>query len=208
MNLTKKTILALGLIVTTGVGFAQNTTTGEAPVGVLGQSYSEVHFGASDITHITKDQYGLGVLANVPFTPYLDVNAGYDYAWLNGTGHVNSVNASAIVHTTFRGVKPFVGAGLGYDWQRWIGGGKDDLTTWGLTAGVEIPVSAVTITPRINFADDFRDSASSSQQTTYAVEANYWLNKSWGVFGSVGYTDVNRSSFDAWDYGVGARFKF
>jgi hypothetical protein len=207
MNLTKNTILALGLIVTTGVSFAQNTTTDTTPVGVLGQSYSEVHFGANDITHFTKDQYGLGVAANVPVTPYLDLNAGYDYAWIRGLGHVNSIAGAAIAHTTFRGVKPFFGGGLGYDWNR-PNGGKDNLTTWGVTAGVAIPVSVVTITPRINYADDFRGASRSSQQTTYAVETNYWVSKSWGVFGSVGYTDVNRSSFDAWDWTAGARFKF
>lgn len=206
MNLTKKTILALSALVLAGVSYGQTTATAE-PVGVLGQSYSEAHFGASDIQRYGKDQYGLGVALNQPITPYLDATAGYDYAWIRGAGHVNGVSAGATAYKLFNGVKPFVSAGIGYDWQRW-GNGKDDLFVWNAAVGVEIPASVVTITPRVVFSDDFRRPARSSQQTSYEVEANYWVSKKLAVFANVGYTDVNNSPFDAVTYNVGARFKF
>ena len=209
MNLTKKTILALGLVAA-GVSYAQTSqsaSTSTTPVGLLGQSYSEASIGVSDIKHFSKDQTTLGVAANVPVSPFLDLGAGYDYGWIHGLGHFNTVNGTATAYTTFKGVKPFVGGGVGYQWNH-VTGGNDDEAIWGLTAGVEIPVSVITLTPRVSYADDFHGSNRSSQQTSYEVEGNYWVTKSAAVFASVGYTDVNRSSNDSWDYTVGARFKF
>lgn len=206
MNLTKKTILALGLAVA-GVSYAQTASTDIKPVGVLGQSYSEVHFGVDDLTHTSKNQYDVGVAANVPVSPLLDLTAGYDYSWLDERGHSNSVNGGATVYTTFKGVKPFASAALGYEWNRGTNY-REDKAVWGVAAGVEIPVSVVTITPRIVYTDDFHGSNRSVQQTNYGVEANYWVTKTASVFGDVGYTNVRLSNVDAWTYGVGARFKF
>lgn len=207
MNLTKKTILALGLLAVAGAGYAQTATTAQNPVGLLGQSYSEVSFGVTDIKHFSKDQYSLGVGANVPVTPYLDLGASYDYSWLRGLGHVNTIAGGATAYTTFNGVKPFATAALGYEWQSFPGY-RDDQADWGFAAGVEIPVSVITVTPRIAYADDFRGSNRSSQQWSYAVEGNYWVTKTAAVFASVGYVDVNHTNNDGWAYTVGARFKF
>jgi hypothetical protein len=209
MNLTKKTILALGVLAAASVSFAQNnSTTGAAPVvGLLGQSYSEVNFGVSDIKNVSRDLYSVGVSANVPATAYLDLGAGYTYGWMRGTGHANTIGATATAYKSFNGVKPFVGAGLGYQWTQ-VGGTSDDSSIWGLSAGVEIPVGVVTITPEIVYADDFRNSTESTQQVSYGVEANYWVTKTVSVFGGVAYSDVRNSSIDSWDYTVGARFKF
>ncbi len=209
MNLTKKTILTLGLVVA-GASYAQTAqtaTTTSAPVGLLGQSYSEVHFGVSDIKHTSDNQYGVGVAANVPVSPFLDLTGGYDYGWVRGTGHFNGISGGATAYTLFHGVKPFAGAAVGYQWTR-ATGYREDEGVWGLTAGVEIPVSVVTITPRIVYSDDFHGTTRSSQQTSYEVEGNYWVNRSTAVFASVGYSDVHRTTNDSWDYTVGARFKF
>lgn len=207
MNLTKKTILALGLLAA-GASFAQTTaTTTTPPIGVLGRSYSEIHFGVNDITHSSKDQYGLGVAANVPVASNLDVNAGYDYGWVRGVGHVNGLSTGATAYTLFKGVRPFVGAALGYDWNSALGR-RDERAVWGASVGVEIPVSVISITPRVVYGDDFRNSSRSSQQLSYGVEANYWLNQNSAVFAGVGYTDMHHSTGDTWNYSVGARYKF
>jgi hypothetical protein len=210
MNLTKKTILALGLIVA-GASFAQTaqtaTTTSGTPVGLLGQTYTEASFGVADIKHYSKDQYSVGVSANAPVSPFVDLSAGYNYSWLSGQGHVNSLVGGATAYTTFNGVKPFVGAALGYEWDR-FGSYRNDQANWGLAAGVEIPAGVVTVTPRIVYSDDFRGKYRSSQQWSYGVEANYWVTRTAAVFAGVDYVDVRDSSQDAWTYTVGARFKF
>lgn len=206
MNLTKKTILALGLAVA-GVSYAQTASTDVKPVGLLGQSYSEASFGVSDLAHTSKNAYDLGVSANVPVSPILDLGAGYDYGWVHGVGHSNGVDASATTYTSFKGVKPFASAAVGYQWTR-ASDYRQDEAIWGVAVGVEIPVSVVTITPRIAYADDFHGSSRSSQQTSYGAEANYWVTKTTAVFADAGYTDGHHSSGDAWTYTVGARFKF
>lgn len=208
MNLTKKTILALGFLAVAGASYAQTATSANGtPTGLLGQSYSEVSFGVSDIKHYSKDQNSLGVSANVPITPYLDVGAGYSYDWFHAAGHSNTINSTATAFTTYNGVKPFVGVGLGYQWQTWQGG-RDNQAVWAGAVGVEIPVYVVTLTPRIVYSDDFRNASRSTQQTSYGVEANYWVTKTTAAFAGVDYVDVRNSSRDAWTYTVGARFKF
>jgi len=206
MNPTKKITLALGLVVA-GASFAQTASTTAPAIGVLGQSYSEFSYGVTDITRVSKDQQNLGVAANVPVTPHLDLGASYGYSWLRGIGHTNDVAAGATAYTAWNGVKPFVGAGLGYEWDRY-GTSRDDSATWGLAAGVEIPVSVVSITPQVVYADDFHGRANSAQQWTYGVEGNYWITKTAAVFGDVGYVDVHGTSDHAWQYTVGARFRF
>lgn len=206
MNLTKKTILALGLVVA-GASFAQTATTSPQPVGLLGQTYSEFSYGVTDIHNYSKDQQNLGVAANVPVAPYLDLGGAYGYSWIRGVGHTNSVAGGATAYTTFKGVKPFVGAAVGYEWDNAYGS-RDDAATWGFAAGVEIPVSVVTITPRIVYADDFNGRSTSTQQWTYGVEGNYWVTKTAAVFADVGYAEPLHVSTHAWTYTIGARFKF
>ena len=207
MNLTKKTIIALGALAIAGATYAQTTTSETAPAGLLGQRYAQIEFGAADISDYSKNQYGLGVGANLPLSANLDLSAGYGYSWIRGVGHVNGLSSSVTAYTSFGGAKPFVGGGVGYSWTRWSGG-KDNQVNWGLTAGVEIPVGVVTITPRIVYSDDFEDSYASSQQLSYEVEANYWLNRSTAIFAEVGYVDFKHASDHAVTYGAGARFKF
>jgi hypothetical protein len=209
MNLTKKMILALGVVVA-GASFAQTaqtTSTSAAPVGVLGQSYSEVSFGLTDIQHTSKNQYDLGVAANVPVSPYLDLGAGYTYSWMHSAGHANSVFGGATAYTTYNGVKPFVGAALGYQWENY-GSYRNDQASWGAAAGVEIPVSVITVTPRIVYSDDFRGKSRSYQQWSYGAEANYWVTKTAAVFASADYVDAQHTNVDAYAYTIGARFKF
>ena len=208
MKLTQKITLALGLLAA-GTSFAQTTASNAA--GLLGQRYAEVNFGVQDIKHFSQNGYSLGAAVNTRvIANTLDVGASYDYSWIGGSlrGHANTIGGYATAYAPLSGVKPFVGAGVGWQWSSNRFVGSDDQGLWALTAGVEIPVGAVTLTPRIAYADDFEISRDSSQQWTYSVEANYWLNAKTAVYGSVGRSDVRQSSFDSWNYQVGLRFKF
>jgi hypothetical protein len=206
MNLTKKITLALGLAVA-GASFAQTSATTTA--GVLGQQFTELSFGSSDIRHISPNFYDLSLSGNVPVSPHLDLGGSYAYGWIGGAyrGHANQVNGTATFYTNYSTVKPFVSLGLGYQWASFQGG-SDDFGLWGGAVGVEIPAGAFTFTPRIAYVDDFKGSSQSSQQTSYDVEGNYWVSRTTAVFASVGFTDVNKTSTDSWDYRVGLRLKF
>lgn len=207
MNLTKKITLALGLLAA-GVSYAQ--TPAANGQGLLGQRYTELSFGVQDIKHVSNNGYSLSAGANNPLIPgKLDAGAAYSYSWIRGPfkGHANTIGGYANAYAPLNGVKPFVGAGLGYQWVS-SRAGSDDQGLWGLVAGVEIPAGVVTITPRISYADDFEGTRKSSQEWTYAVEANYWFSKTSAVFGSIGKTDVRQSPIDSWNYEVGLRARF
>lgn len=209
MNLTKNTILALGLLVAAGAGHAQEAmSTGATPAGVLGQSYTELKFSMADLDSTSHNLYGAGVAANVPVTPGLDLGAGYTYGWIRGSnrGHLHSVGTTATAYTAVGGVKPFVGVGLEYQWTR-LTGNRNDATNWTAAAGVEIPAGVLTVTPRVVYTDDFRGTARSTQQLSYEVEGNVWLNRRAAIFATAGYTDVRHTNVDSWDYGIGIRFK-
>jgi hypothetical protein len=209
MKLTQKITLALGLLAAS-TGIAQ-TATASGSTGLLGQRYAEVNFSLQDLKHVSNNSYSLGASANIPLVPSsIDVGASYDYSWIGGAfrGHANTLGAYATAYVPLQGVKPFVGAGAGWQWSSNRFVGSDDQGLWGLTAGVEIPVGVITLTPRINYADDLEGSRNSSQEWTYAVEANYWINPKTAIFGSISKTDVSHSSVDSWNYGVGLRVRF
>jgi hypothetical protein len=215
MNITKKITLALGLIAAASSGIAQSSTAGMSEpsrsTGLLGQRYTELAFGLQDVRHVTDHGYSVGAGANDPVIPgVLDAGASYSYSWFRGAGrgHANTIGAYATAYLPLRGLKPFVGTGLGYQWisARSIGNAQQAL--WGLTAGVEIPAGRFTFTPRISYADDFEGTHKSRQDLTVQVEANYWYSNTSAVFGSIGRSDVRRSSFDAYNYQVGLRARF
>lgn len=211
MKLTKNITLALGLVAA-GVSYAQTPADLNTNYGLLGHRYTEFNLGLQDVKHSQDHGYSVGALANNPLIPgVLDAGASYSYSWIRGPfkGHANTIGAYTTAYAPFKGVKPFAGAGLGYQWSSFAFGANDDYGLWGLTAGVEIPAGeGVTITPRINYADDFESSRNSSQVWTYQVEANYWFNAKSAVFGSIGKSDVQRSSLDSWNYEIGLRARF
>jgi len=209
MKLTKKITLALGLLAVAGTGFAQQSATSGVKNGVLGQSYTELSFGTQDIKHLSTNGYGLGASQSTPVTANVDVAGGYSYNWIKGNirAHSNTLNGVATAFTTWNGVKPYASAGLGYQWESGRGF-HDNYGLWGAAVGVEIPVCAeATVTPSINYVDDFRGARQSTQQTTFGVEANYWFSKDAAAFAGLGYSDVRRSSFDSWNYTIGLRIK-
>ncbi|MDD2764061.1 MAG: outer membrane beta-barrel protein [Opitutaceae bacterium] len=209
MNLTKKITLALAVLAACSAGFAQSSAATGIPVGTLGQRYADFNLGIQDIRHLTDNAYGLGLSANVPVTPHLDLGAGYSYGWLRGAvpAHSNTLTTMATAYTTFNEVRPFAEIGLGYQWVHALGM-SDNSGIWAAALGVEIPAGLVSIKPSIVYNDDFRTSSRSAQDVTYGVEVNHWYSKSLAVYAGVGYTDVQNSNLDSWNYSIGLRMRF
>lgn len=209
MKLTQKTTLVLGLLAAIGTSIAQNTSNTN---GLLGQRYAELSFGAQDLNQLKPHLYGLGAAVNAPVIPgSFDVTATYDYSWIRGSGlrgSANTFGGFGTLYTALNGVKPFVAGGIGWEWSRTRGFGSDDQGLWTAAVGVEIPAGVVTLTPRISYGDDFENSRTSSQQITYSVDANYWLDAKSAVYGAVGFTDYRSSPLESWNYRVGYRLKF
>lgn len=225
MQSIKHLTLALGCLPLAAVLHAQSTTTTvptpssvasstSVPSGLLGLQYTEVSVGLADIEHFSNHRYSLTAGANTPVVPgSLDGGAFYRYSRIGGAqrGHANAIGGYFTGYMPLQGVKPFVTGVLGYEWTSAPANSGDHEPLWGAAAGVEIPAGAVTITPRVSYRDDFEGTPRSRQAWTYAVEANFWLSRSErisSIFGSVGWTEVRRSRFDAWNYEIGLRSRF
>ena len=209
MNLTKKILFALGLLAASA-SYAQTAPASSSSNGLLGQRYVDVSLGVQDLKDFPDNFYAAGASVNLPAVPsLLDVGASYSYSWLRGTfrGHANTVGVYGTAYTLLGSAKPFLTAGVGYQWAN-TRFGSDSQGLWGLGAGIEIPAGAFTITPRVSYADDFEDGFESTQQWSYGAEGNYWFSPAKAFYVSVGYTDVARSPIEAWNYTAGFRFKF
>jgi hypothetical protein len=209
MKLTQKITLALGVLAAAGASFAQ--TAANRAQGLLGQRYVDVGFGVQDADGIKDNLYTAGATVNLPFVPNA-ADFGFSYTYSRFKGPVrangNAIGGNLNLYAPLQGVKPFVGVNVGWQWTSIRGFDDDDYGVWGAAAGVEIPVGAFTITPRIVYADDFENSANSSQDWTYEVEGNYWFSATSAAYASVGKTDGRRGSIDLWNYKVGVRVKF
>jgi len=210
MNLTRKILLALGLAAAAGASFAQ-TSASITPAGVLGQQYSELSFGLSDIRHISPNLYSTTLTGNLPIAKFADASASYTYDWIKGAalkGHANTLATGARLFTALAGVKPFVGLGLGWQWSS-LPGTRDNYAVWNASVGTEIGAGEnFAVTPRIVYHDDMQRGSRSSQDWTYEVEGNYRLSGATALFASVGFTDERHSSLDSWNYRAGVRMKF
>ena len=191
----------------TAVGRAQ-----EVPSGLLGQRYADVNFDVVDFSKVHDYGYSTGLSLNLPADPNVDVGLGYTYGWVNITGTAlreHTLLTSLVWHALAPGPKPFVGAGLGYDWARQTFGpfkANDKAGVWGLGTGVEIPVGAFTFTPSVSYSDRFETHHSGAMN--YHAEANYWFTPEIAGYANLTYSDYASSSGNSWTYRTGLRFKF
>lgn len=199
--------IVLSVLVVAVTGHAQSATEDQASRGVLGQNYAEFSLGWAKINH-ARDIYDGSFTGNVAVARNLDLAGTIGYGWVHGKneGHANLLGGNATYFLNHAGTKPFASVALGY--QSGTGRLKFSDWVWGVGAGCEIPLSGMTLTPRISYLDDFRGSRRSSQQVTFETEGNWWLGRSTSLFASLGYTDVHRSSFDSWNWRAGVRFGF
>jgi hypothetical protein len=191
--------------------------------GILGQSYADLHYSWVNFRggDVDANGYIAGFSGNAPVARGLDVGLGYNYYRENN--HRNPFNGSQFdvryhqvaTHATFfspmRGMKPFVSGLLGYQWSR---GDIQSFRTydnewvWGASAGAEIPLGRIALTPRVSYTDTMH--ANSVGTWHYGAEAHHWFTEKVG-----GYLDAtfheprhNRAGPDAWTYTAGVRFRF
>ncbi|HZP59353.1 MAG TPA: hypothetical protein VFB27_03435 [Opitutaceae bacterium] len=220
MKLNHKTLFVLAALSAAGFAYAQEAATDAVPTGTLGLRYGDVNVGLQDIRHLSQDAFNVGVGANIPVTNTLDASFAAGRAWLNSTVDqaVNAISVTGTEYTSFRGVKPFAFAGIGYAWEKDSFGSlknHSEYGIWGLGVGVEVPATLVfpaatglSVAPAISYSDDFRKSRYSAQSYEYGAEINYWMDAKTAVYADIGYQDVLRSRFDSWDYTLGVRIRY
>lgn len=209
MNLIKKTTLALTLLAAAGTSFAQTAT--KSSNGLLGQRYAEFSYSLADLDSVSTNGHGLALKLNAPVVPaLLDVGAGYEYDWIGGRarGHANTFTGTGTAYVPLQSAKVFFAATLGYQWTSLPFNLGDHDAFWNAAVGFEIPVGALTVTPRIVYGEDFNGKVGNNDTWTYEVEGNYWFSAKTGAFASAAFEDIHRSSIDIWIYKVGLRFRF
>ena len=226
---TIKTLISTVALIAASTVCAQSSNTcswfpkGEDGPGVIGKRYAEASFDVTELRHTAHNICDAGISANIPVIQGLDVSGGYNYAWYNlpTYGHgpssyrarAQSINANATLYKTIEdGVKPFISAGLQRSWQDLNGPysyhSAYNVTSFAVTAGAEFPYKWVAVIPSINYQDDFKRSAESSQSFSYAVEVNSWITKKIGVYVNASYSAWQHSSYDQLSYGAGVRVRF
>lgn len=189
--------------------------------GTLGQKYAAFNYTWQDVRG-RGDAYDLGLAANVPLSPGLDMNIGYDYAWANDNHnpftlqnydvryHTLSTGGTFYSPMTTRGPRPFLGGAVGYQWSR---GDFSTLRTydhtwvWGVVGGVEIPFGTLAITPHIAFVDTMERNSIGAWQM--GGEVHTWFTETLGGFADATFHSPRTGGGrDSWGYTAGLRFRF
>jgi hypothetical protein len=223
MNPVKKLALAVATLAAICTLHAQQTYQPPVPAstsiadrpGVLGQSYTELSFGAEDFPHNSDHAYDATLRGNIPLTPNIDAGLGYGYSWLNGdTGvhtHLLATDAKFYGRMDNR-MKPFIGGLVGYQWARTDFDNQfpvitthDDRWVWGASAGIELSAGSLAVTPRVAYLDTMVNN--SIGHYAYGVEVNHWFSPSFAGYADVSYNDHRRRE-NTWSYLAGVRLKF
>ena len=237
--------VAIAFLTLAGIGARAQSATTTTTSGVLGHRFAEIGVGAVDPTGSSDLGFGSDLAVNLPLRAGIDLGFGYSYSRMNGDlfdgliserARQHTLYSTATFYTTYRGMKPFASAALGYEWSRsklsfggtTVADPRDDEAVWGLSAGVEIPLGAVTLTPTVSYQDNFKSNSGDLINTgggtgsifvyspgrngagvfAYGAEASTWFTRSVGGFADVTYSDPTGGGTQAWTYKIGARLRF
>jgi hypothetical protein len=229
MKTMHKLMLALAALLLAGTSQGQTTmasSTGSSSLrdnpGVLGHSYTDLNYSWVDFSEDGIDAHGYiaGFRGNVPIRRGLDVGLGYHYYRENNhrnpfTGtefdaRYHQVATDATFFLPTRAIKPFISGAVGYQWSR---GDIQSLRTydsqwiWGASSGVQIPLGAFTLTPRISYTDTMQNSSVGSWH--YGAEAHHWFTEKLGGYLDATFHDPRRNGGpEAWTYTAGMRLRF
>lgn len=231
MKTVNKLVLGLGALLLAGSAFGQTTTMTGAPMspsirdnpGKLGHSFADLHYTWVDFSRdrgVDADGYIAGLKGNVPVAPGVDVGLGYNYYRENGhrnpfTGtdfdtRYHQLATSGTFYSRMAGAKPFVTAGLGYQWSR--GDVQrlrtfDEMWLWSAGGGVEIPLGRVAVTPHATYSDAFNDNG--AEFWRWGGQVHTWFNEKMGGYLDVSFHESRHNlRADSWTYMAGVRMRF
>lgn len=215
-NITLKSLL---LVATAAFGLAASAQAGEGPMtepaqpvssatslGLLGQTYAGLSYSYLNLDNSPVNAASYGFEYNRPLNPGFDATFTYDWAQsgpiAGDRAHEQTLTAALREFVTTQSWgKPYVEAGVGYDWLRFAGT-KDHSFVWLVSAGVEFqPTPVLTITPFVRYT---RTGGYSDEDTVnYGVKANYWVTRQWAVTAGI---DRNDDQDMTYKIGVNVRF--
>jgi hypothetical protein len=201
-------VSSLGLA---SAALAENTPTTSAvsspdSLGLLGQTYagltySYVHL---DNSPVNAGQYGFEY--NQPMTAGFDAIFNYDRTQndllAGDRAYGQSFDAALRAFSTaYSWGKPYLEAGVGYDWMKFAGM-KDHSFAWIAGTGIEFQATSVlTITPFLRYAET--NGFSDHHYVDYGVKANYWVTRRLALTAAI---DRNDSQDMSYKFGFNVHF--
>ncbi len=173
--------------------------------GLLGQTYAGLTYSYVDLraAPVNADSYGFEY--NQPLNPGFDAVFNYDWSQsgvvAGDRAHEQQLAATLRAFTAQGWGRPYVEAGVGYDWLKFAGT-KDSSFLWIAGAGVEFDVlPALTLAPFVRYeqANGYAD----NHDLNYGVKANYWLSRQVALTGAVSRNDSQDMTYR---FGVNIRF--
>jgi hypothetical protein len=170
---------------------------------LLGANYALIDIGAVNERHGSGRTYGPTVGLNLALTENADLTTTVAYAkqrdWPD-SGNLVQLGGDWNFYLNYGHWKPFVVAGLGYQFSRATGG--DDFGLWDAGAGVEFMVATRTaLTLKAVDTGAFSKDIPSAWQ--YSLGASHWIRTNLAVTAGVTFVED-----DAIGYSIGARWGF
>jgi opacity protein-like surface antigen len=214
-NLLKKTILvaAASLGLAAAAPAAEEPTTAaatpslaSAPNGLLGQNYAGLSYAWLDLHDSPVNAASYGFEYNQALNPGFDAVFNYDWTQsgvvAGDRAHEQLLAAALRAFSTSQPWgRPYLEAGIGYDWARFAGV-RDHSFVWTAAGGVEFQAAPeLTVTPfvRYNRTNGYAD----KDTVTYGVKGNYWVTRQWAVT-----AQLDRNDSQDMGYKLGANFRF
>jgi hypothetical protein len=194
---------------------AQLAAVGLPSQRALGQRTFDVSAGIvrANVPGIDRDGHVFSLGLNAPASPNVDLGFNYGYGGIKifGGGRLTDwlISGSAVLHSGGPGVKSFVGASLGYEKTTIRLGSlkeNEDGGIWALSAGIELPIGGLTLTPALTYSD--ATNGESDAVLHWGLQANYWFTPKVAGYADATFTDFRDGGDEAWTYRLGLRFKF
>ena len=190
---------------------AEDAGPASAPVatsgrGLLGESYSALSYRYIDLHGTSADAHAYDLTLNQNVSEGFDVLLDYTYknAEALAGGHANQrmFDLGVRAFTSTRGFKPYVEAGLGWEWAKVPHGYRANSPAYFLGTGVEFQVARdLALTPFVRYTDATKHGI--GHEVDYGIKANYWLGEHAGIMAS-----VSRDNSRDMQYGIGLTFRY
>jgi len=197
---------ALGLTVSAHAADPAPAAPAADPLGLLGQTYAGLSYSFINLHNapVNADSYGFEY--NQPLNTGFDAVFNYDWTQsgvvAGDRAREQALSAALRAFSlSYSWGKPYVDAGLGYDWTRFAGV-KDHSFAWIGEAGVEFQVApAVSVTPYVRYS--LTKGFDEQDNVNYGVKANYWVTKQLAVTAGL---DRNNDHDMTYKLGLNVRF--
>jgi opacity protein-like surface antigen len=218
--MNQKTILKSFLLVAAAaLGLAASAPADENPattppapaasassLGLLGQTYGGLSYSRLSLhdSPVNADSYGFEY--NQPLNTGFDAVFNYDWTQsgllAGDRAHEQKLAAALRAFSTSQSWgRPYLEAGVGYDWLRFTGT-RDHSFLWIAGGGVEFQTTPdLTITPFVRY--ERADRYSDKNNVTYGLKANYWVTQQWALT-----AQVDRNDSQDMGYKIGFNHRF